>query len=431
MKSVDNKYLVQRPKNKPTMWWMYYKITKELLAMPQYSHLSKNHIFAKSLGTDSLIEARRRRDAEIFNLHKEIDLYSEIEKDFKEKSKDFIKYQGGPRRYEDELKYGIVNEAIKQAEITKTPYKKNISAKNQLILNFLENKKTVNTKSLKYLLDLLINERKNDNAEKTLYKIKRGISWFLTHANKNDIDITKITFNEVSEYISKDKEADVAGSTIKGHLYGLSQIWQRARKSGILLNEINPFVGHRVKKNTKHYDPYTYDEVKQMYDLATDEIKLLIHAAYTTGARQGELLTCDVQVPDNCDFLCWMFKFQDAGKNEHSTRVVPLHSSILPYIKEGFKFTISSRTLIRDFKIIKDAVIVNKINTTTKKPRKLSFHSFRATFITDLVIQKKISTILVSAVTGHIGGVKEEVIHDYINNEELLAKQNTLEQIIW
>jgi len=147
MKSVDNKYLVQRPKNKPTMWWMYYKITKELLAMPQYSHLSKNHIFAKSLGTDSLIEARRRRDAEIFNLHKEIDLYSEIEKDFKEKSKDFIKYQGGPRRYEDELKYGIVNEAIKQAEITKTPYKKNISAKNQLILNFLENKKTVNTKS--------------------------------------------------------------------------------------------------------------------------------------------------------------------------------------------------------------------------------------------------------------------------------------------
>ena len=170
-------------------------------------------------------------------------------------------------------------------------------------------------------------------------------------------------------------------------------------------------------------------EVKELYAAADANLKTIIHAAFVTGARVGELLTCEVKTPSTVDFKCFILKFKDKGKNEHSTRVVPVHSSLS--LDEGFGFKMSARTLSRDFKMLVDSVIINKKHELNGKDRKLSFHSFRSTLITELIIEKEVSYIAVAAITGHIEGVKLGAIKSYIHDDDLQKKRDTVEKIIW
>jgi integrase len=221
----------------------------------------------------------------------------------------------------------------------------------------------------------------------------------------------------------------VAGSTLNGHLYGLRQVWDRAKKSKIVTGD-NPFSSHGIPKESVSYSPFSSEEVMALYDVANDELKLLIHAAATTGARMGELLTGEVRTPTTFNKPCWFFKFKDKGKTEQSTRVVPLHSSLV--LPEGFTFKLTDRTVTRQFKELRDRIITNNIDECTGKPRKLSFHSFRTTLITELVVRQGISEKVVGAITGHLAGsMKMGSITSYINSDDLELKSQTVDRIKW
>jgi integrase len=432
MTKEKEKYLQQRG----NIWWIYYRLPKNLLLHPDYEKYRKTGIYTQSLKTDSLVIAKKLRDEIIYNLNKVEDAYTAMDKKILEKSKNYVQRFdefGLPihKTFEDELKRAILvtlqtplSPNFKHGEIN------TISAGNQLILDVINKKRPDSTKMLRSLLKKVLEEKKaNGKASKTVSKIKRSVEWFLSHALKDDIDITQITFDQVSAYIAEERENEVPGSTLNGYLYGLRQVWERAKKSKIVEGD-NPFGSHGVSKDSESYDPFTYAEVFALYDAADEDMKTLIHAAATTGARLGELITCEAKTPSTVNFKCWFFKFKDKGKNVQSTRIVPVHSSLT--IEEGFKFNYSASVVTRDFKELRDKVITDLYDECTGKERKLTFHSFRSTVITELVAEKAISEKVVGSISGHLAGTTNSgSITTYIQPKALELKRKIVEQIAW
>lgn len=318
MKPKDTKHLQLRHNT----WWLYYKIPKHLKVLPQF----ENHpaLYTESLHTDSLTKAKQRRNAIIYNLNKASDTpYDAWEQEIISRSKQFTK--DNPQlndcvSYESLMVDKIHDEAIKQSGVDQLTGEPNrLTDEQQLKLDVITKKKPEKHKRLRFILDKVVSEKEaNGLAAKSVSKIKRGIDWFLEHLLQDDIDITVIDYDQVHDFLVMGQNNGVSGSTLNGYLYGLRQVYDRAKKSK-LVNGDSPFSNHGIPNNSEPYDPFTYDEIYQMYNAAEDDLKVLIHAAATTGARLGELMTAEVLIPSTYDKPCWLFKFKDKGKTEHST----------------------------------------------------------------------------------------------------------------
>lgn len=411
-------------------WWLYYRIPKRLKSHPRFKNAPA--IFAQSLKTDSLTAAKRLRDSIIYNLNVGVndDVFEAWKREIKNQSEEFDK--GNPHlkgEYTFFLVDQIIEEASKKEGIDpETGYPLQLSEDQQIILDVINNRKPAKHKRLKFITAKFLEEcTANKLAPKTVLKIRRSADWFLGNLVQDDIDIELIDYDQVRGFITQDLNNGTAGATINGHLYGLKQIWDRAKRSKLVTGE-NPFSKHRISKDSQSYDPYTWDEIAAMYRAAEDDLKTLIHAAATTGARLNELLTATVQTPTTWNRSCWLFKFKDKGKTEQSTRAVPLHPTL--QLPEGFTFELSDRTVTRRFKELKDRALGNPVNELTGKPRKLSFHSFRSTVITELTVNQRINEKVVGAVTGHLAGSANiGSIRTYINPDDLEAKFRTVKDL--
>lgn len=432
MKPKDTKHLQLRYNT----YWLYYRLPKRLLEHPKFENSPS--MITQSLGTDSLSKAKLLRDKIIYELNQHIDdsyeaweiVHANRAKQFEEHNP-HLSPEDGDHTYKDVMIDHIIDRSIKEYgrdKLTGEPLK--FSEPDKRTLAVLTNTKLDKTKMLRYLTKKVLEEKQVENqASKTLLKIRRASDWFIEHILQDDIDITLIDYDQVHGFIVSDKNRGVSGSTLNGHMYGLSQIWGRAKKSKIVSGD-NPFGAHGITNDSTPYSPFSHDEVKEMYSQADEEMKTLIHTAYTTGARLNELLTGEVKTPSSFNSPCWFFKFKDKGKTDQSTRVVPVHSSLS--LPEGFVFTLTDRTVTRRFKGLKDRVIVNINDECSGKPRKLSFHSFRTTLITELVANQGISEKVVGAITGHLAGsTKIGSITNYINSDDLELKRQTVERVTW
>ena len=430
----DTKHLQLRH----NVWWLYYRLPKRLLDHPLFEHAPSIH--TEPLGTDSLLKARQLRDAKVYELGQsiiDVDPYKLALKQSEQERKKF--YQSNSNLDPDYDDYSLIVEDIEDmGAINQFGMNKETGhplAYSQDVLNKRAVRTGVNpypdkTKMLRYLTDKVVKEQElNGLASKTVFKIKRSASWFLEHTIQNDIDLSLIDYDMVHEYLTLDQSSGVSGSTLSGHLYGLAMIWDRAKKSK-LVNGDNPFKLHGITKDSISYAPFTHEEILSLYSLASGELKTLIHAAATTGARLNELLTAELRTPSTYSKPCWYFKFKDKGKTKQSTRVVPVHSSLK--LGEGFTFSLNDRTVSRQFKTLVDRVIVDKVNNDTGIKRKLSFHSFRTTVITELVAKQSISEQVVGAITGHVAGSSSlGSITVYINTDDLESKCRTVERLEW
>lgn len=428
MKPKDTKHLQLRYNT----WWLYYRLPKRLKDLPQFEN--EGAIYTTSLKTDSLTKAKRMRDTIIHKLNASAeDQYEAWEKKIIERTKIFS--TDNPQ-LDDQLTYGdiltdsIIDKAGKREGLDKDGHPKRLTELEEIKLNVIAGRKTDKQKQLRFITEKVMKERRaNNQAPKTVLKIRRATDWFLEHIIPDDIDINAIDYDQVHDFIVSDLNSGVSSSTLNGHLYGLRQIWDRAKQSKLVSGE-NPFSSHKIRKVTQSYDPFTHDEVAALYQAANADMKVLIHAAATTGARLNELLTAEVKIPPPVDFPCWLFMFKDRGKTEQSTRAVPLHSSLK--LNDGFRFKLNDRTVTRQFKELVEATLGNTINELTGKHRKLSFHSFRSTVITELTVSKGINEKVVGAVTGHLAGsLKLGSIRTYINTDDLQSKQRTVEEITW
>lgn len=428
MKPKDTKHLQLRHNT----WWLYYRLPKRLKDHPTFE--GKPAIHTVSLKTDSLTKAKQLRDIIIHNLNEGIkDQYEAWEHEIINRSKVFEQnnpHLDGQLTYEDVLVGSIIDEAGKREGLDEYGHPKRLSETEQLKIDVINKRKPEKQKRLRYIADKVLNERKaNSQAPKTVLKIRRAVDWFLEHIITDDIDISMIDYDQVHDFVVKDLNNGVSSSTLNGHLYGLRQVWDRAKQSKLVSGE-NPFSTHKIKKVTTSYDPFRHDEVLALYQAASANMKVLIHAAATTGARLNELLTAEVKTPSTFDHPCWLFMFKDKGKTEQSTRAVPLHPTL--QLTDGFKFKLSDRTVTRQFKELVDSTLDNTVNELTGKPRKLSFHSFRSTVITELTVSKGINEKVVGAVTGHLAGsAKVGSIRTYINPNDLQSKKRTVEEITW
>jgi integrase len=429
-KPKDTKHL----QLKHNTWFLHYRIPKHLKNHPKFENAPA--IYSQSLKTDSLKTAKRLRDSIIHKLNAGIDdpftawqqVIAERTEQFRADNPHLEDMGIG---YQDLLIDSILTSAIKQHGVdpeTELPGK--LKDDQQLILDAINNRRPDTQKLLRNIANKVISEKRTlGTAPKTLYKISGAVEWFIDHLITDDIDITLIDWDQVHGFIIQDLESNLSGSTVNGHLFGLRQVWSRAKQSKLVSGD-NPFSAHKVPKNYQPYDPYTWPEVYQLWEAAEEDLKLLIHSAATTGARMNELLDATVITPDGYDKPCWLFKFNSKGKTEQSTRAVPLHPSLV--INPGQPFRMSDRTVSRRFKELVRDTLGEPLNQLTGKPRKLSFHSFRTTVITELTVHQRINEKVVGAVTGHLAGsAKTGSIRTYINPDDLESKYRTVSGIPW
>lgn len=431
MSTQDTKHLRKRYNT----WGIHYRIPEHLRSSPRFKGAPT--FYTRSLETDSLATARRLRDSIIRDLHAGTDdLYDSWKRTILERSLEFDSkhpHLNGELTYAELLTDSILNEAIEQhGADPETGHPVKLNDNQQVILDAIQGRAPAKHKRLKHITAKLLDEyTANKKATKTVLKIRRSADWFLGHIIQDDIDIELIDYDQVRGFITQDLNAGVSGMTINGHLYGLKQIWDRAKSSKLVTGD-NPFSKHRIAKDSQSYDPWTWDEIAALWNAAEDDLKTLIHAAATTGARINELLTAEVKTLKTSaqDRQCWLFKFKDKGKTEQSTRAVPLHPTL--QLPEGFTFKMSDRTVTRRFRDLKDRTLGEPLDPLTGKPRKLSFHSFRTTVVTELTVSKRINEKVVGAVTGHLAGsAKVGSIRTYINPDDLESKYLTVSEIPW
>lgn len=436
----DKKYLRLHGKN----WWLHYRIPDRYKLLPEC--LPYKNILTKDLGTDSLREAQRRRDIILHRLEAQagdhyeawltVDKASLTEAnpdrpDFSQ-SRHPLKIMPKPKHPNVELALRVLAKGSSIIGDDPKPEKlKAVAQAEREAVSALFGTRKTSGRSLTELTKQVVKESKvQGKARKTIYKIERGSSWFIENLVQNDIDMADIDHEQVNDFITLELERGVSGSTLKGHLYGLRQIWKRARQSRLVSGEC-PFMDHMIRSDSKQYDPFTDDEVLDLYLNAKGELRTLIHAAATTGARASELLTAEVKTPSTFNHPCWLFMFKKKGKTEQSTRVVPLHHSLR--LEEGFRFTLKYKTVQNQMKKLVESVIENPLDELTGNPRKLSMHSFRATVISKLVVEHGINEKVVGGITGHLGGSKSTAgsIRSYIHTQDLNSKKKIVDMIPW
>jgi integrase len=421
-KMSDTKHLQMRH----NVYWLYYRLPKRLKDHPLFEN--EPAIYTQNLKTDSLIKARRLRGQIITNLNNSIkddNAHEAWEQEIIKRSQQFSQDNpqlDGQFDYRDLL--------ADELEIKTLYRKEKLSAVEQVQLEVLTRKVPNKKGMLRHIAKQVITEREtHGQAHKTINKIRRSVDWFLEHTLNDDLEITLTDWDMVHEFVMKDVQQGVSGSTIDGHLYGLRQIWDRARQSK-LVNGDNPFQKHNIKKDSTPYEPFTKTEIKKLYDAAGGELKVLLHAGAVTGARINELLTCEVKTPSTYDHPCFLFKFKDKGKTEQSTRVVPLHKSLS--LPEGFRFTLKGSTAQDQIKKLINRVLGVQLNEMTGEARRLSFHSFRSTVITELTTDHGINEKIVGSISGHTAGSSRAgSIRNYIQPNDLAIKKKVVDMIEW
>lgn len=421
--AIDKKHLRQRG----NLWWLHYRIPTRYKLLPEC--VGFKDILTKSLATDSLKEAKRRRDVLLHRFEMQVDdHYKTWLPSHESNTVDPDKFTEAT--LENAKKILAKGQEVTGDQPTAAKLKEIATKERDAVFGLLNTHRQAVT-SLKGLTQAVLKEKRSEGkATKTISKISRASSWFLENLMQDDIDIEKIDYDQVHGFLLSGIEQNEAGSTLNGHLYGLRQIWKRAKKSKLVSGE-NPFSEHGIPKNSESFDPYTYEEVYALYNSAQGELKTLIHAGATTGARLDELLTAEVKTLSTFKGLCWLFKFKGKGKTEQSTRVVPVHSSL--EISEGFQFSINNKTVTTHFKTLRDEVLGIRLHELTGKPRRLYFHSFRSTVITELVVKNRINEKVAGGVTGHLGGDTSKVgsVRYYINAEELEEKRRLVDLLPW
>ncbi len=230
MKPKDTKHLRLRG----NVWWFHYNLPKKLRDHPKFEN--SQPIITEALGTDSLSKAKQLRDKRIYELNQNLDdsydAWLAIH-NARAKANDVGNDGGQYPTYVDSIIDEIVERSIDTygtEEETGHPIK--ISERDQFTLDVLAKKRPDKTKMLRYLTKKVLLEKESEGqASKTLAKIKRSTDWLLEHYVQDDVEIALIDYDQVHEFIVADRTKGVSGSTLKGHMFGLSHIWKRAKKS--------------------------------------------------------------------------------------------------------------------------------------------------------------------------------------------------------
>ncbi|MDF3867969.1 tyrosine-type recombinase/integrase [Pseudomonas denitrificans (nom. rej.)] len=223
-----------------------------------------------------------------------------------------------------------------------------------------------------------------------------------------------LTFASVEAWLDSLK---VSSRTKKQYLWAGSEFWRWAMKHddgwrNQYQGRPNPFKEHDLPKESKQDRKaervaFTIDDVKRLRSAASPALANVITLAAYTGARIEEL--CQLKIEDvvKVDGLP-AFNITDS-KTAAGIRTVPIHPHIAALVDE-FKQTSEDGYLIKSPKGgaygRKSQGFVNQFSTLKKKEAfgpQHTFHSFRKTFITELLHQD-VPGVIIASVVGHETG---------------------------
>lgn len=420
------------------------RIPKALLGHPFFEGC--NGFYCKALDTSNLREAIRRRD-EILATFKTLKEGSQEEKydlwtkKFREEADQFIESNVGfddqdYKRLRIDL---LLADAAEKYGIGKDGYPKHVSDDDQIKIHALTGNKKSFTGGMKHTLNTLIKEREarkdaKGSSQKTLLKLKRGVSWFLDEIGQKDIKLDEIQWEDVQRIATKALNGGMAGKTLDGHFYALRTVWMRIHQGNPSKSQINPFSHHKVPtSDSNSYDAFTWDEIRDLW-LQTDnpELKQIIPIAATTGARINEIVTLTTQFIKEADTLCYLIKLNEKGKTAHSSRILPVHPKLVDQLGEGWSYPKGDRSLSRAFMNLKNKVITNWKDPYTEKPRNLGFHSFRSSVSSYLVNEANYPEATASLYTGHKPDKKNgSAIIIYVKMPDLQKKLEMCLSLPW
>ncbi len=223
--------------------------------------------------------------------------------------------------------------------------------------------KLIHKEKLTQLKDAYIAEL--EVTENTKYKYNLFIGKFITYANSlNVFDLSGIDRKLVYAYLLYLRNFEhKSDSTIKNIFNNLSSFFNHLIRTGEAINQVNPFVGHKLKddKDDKNRLPFTNDELQNIFssDKLQSNKKLFFVCLLlvTTGARPNEicqLWTDDIYI-DNGIYKIRIVENSNRDqtlKTKSSERVIYLNS-----ILEEFNFTeyLKSKKLGMIFELKKPA----------------------------------------------------------------------------
>ena len=320
MKKHDKKHLVQ----KGLRWYFHKRIPKNA------RHISNGSKFlVRSLKTDSLREAQKRRDTLL------ADIQSAVAKVYRNHDRDIY-----------ETRLAILRNDLNQRNARIAAHSISLDNKYHSLPDlhaadtFLsgteypaygytlrDGVKGYRVKKLKKLKD-----------KKDINKIKLAVDSFLKHIGKNDIPLLEIRRKQVISWYEK---LDKAGSTKSSYLTELRGIWKYAIDiEEIRQNEEKPFHDHEVDTSDKRpYKAFSDSELDKIFitikDIKRQSYKLIVRLGLVTGCRISEL--CNLRVEDVKEREGFTYISIRDGKTKAAKRDVPIHNWVKNELLEQAK----------------------------------------------------------------------------------------------
>jgi integrase len=236
----------------------------------------------------------------------------------------------------------------------------------------------------------------------------------------------------IPEIVKMDTPSKMSPTTVSKHLTRVSALFEYARRNG-LYEAANPATGMNPKKERRAHEaraPFTQEELLKLFrsdDYLEDSFKQPYQfwmpiLGLFAGARVNELAQLHLSDIRQTEDGVWAFDINEEGekqlKAKASRRIIPIHPFLLndlnflswmeklkakgeerlfPELKKGRDGY--GRAVSRWF----NEAYKQKCGIGSKDGRKRDFHSFRASFVTQLVRQK-VNERMRLQVEGHSAG---------------------------
>jgi integrase len=308
----------------------------------------------------------------------------------------------------------LISEVIERfADEAKTNWRDKTKEENLAILNFF----------VRVVGDIpiqAVSRRTVGDFKQTLRKLPPNI-------NKNP----KYRNKTIPEIVRMEVPQTMSDTTISKYLTRVGALFDYARKNGLYDGE-NPATGMNPPKDKRAHEaraPFSQEELIKLFcseDYLEDKFKepyqfWMPMLALYTGARLNELSQLHLTDIRKAEDETWVFDINDEGekylKAKASRRIIPIH----PFLLEDLNFlswveSLKAKGQQRLFPQLKkgrdgygrnvsrwfNEVYKQKCGIVTED-RKKDFHSFRATFVTQLVHQR-VNDRMRLQVEGHSAG---------------------------
>ncbi|WP_421331983.1 tyrosine-type recombinase/integrase [Aeromonas veronii] len=338
-------------------YYLHWNVPKELR---DHSFFRGKAIYAKSLQTSDLQQARRMRDAIVSEFMGLLERVREV-----------------PRQRH----FNTILSEIRQTVESYRPSDALCAASAAPLAPMIGVTPTPAHISLRKAVDGFIKGNEDKVHKAILSKARSGAKSLLTVLNKRDVPLSSIQARDVTLWLQS-ISTDKSDWTRKGYRSALSSCWEWC-----YLNKqaegTNPFLGARFKSGIapKKYEPFTHEQLSAIISRASPQLKALIKFGLVTGCRIGELVCLgvnDFEIKGNVHII----KITD-GKTYNSIRGIPLPEhlwrELKDYIINGLWLDRYGNTSPAGWSAKFGRL---KAEVTGERDKKNCFHSFRGMTIT-------------------------------------------------